>query len=140
MKKVDVVLTGTLKKIVGPVQTVKRIIDNHDFFYENGYDINVFCSDDLSDTFIAPIRNSQSKIIRRLKEFSRWLSLHTKFYGKYRINLLFKEPYRLLNYYDNLNRTPDVIVFHSIYDCYMYLKKYRKAMIRTTYTTMMMPP
>lgn len=126
MKNVDVVFTGTLKRIVGPVQTVKRIIDNHSYYYENGYDIKVFSSDDLSDSLVAPIRNSQSTFIRRLKEFSRWLSLHTRLYAACRIYLLFKEPQRLLSYYKKQERNPDIIVFHSIFDCYMYLKKYRK--------------
>ena len=45
MKKVDVVFAGNLDSIVGPSQTLKRIIKNHNFFFDNGFDITVFASD-----------------------------------------------------------------------------------------------
>ena len=48
MRNVDVIFTGTLNSIIGPVQTIKRIRNNHDYFFENGYDVTIFTSDNLA--------------------------------------------------------------------------------------------
>ena len=58
MKKVDVIMTASLKSIQGPVQTIKRIRNNHDFFYERGYDVSIFTLDDLRETKSEKIRKS----------------------------------------------------------------------------------
>lgn len=125
MKKVDVVYTGTLKSIIGPVQTIKRIINNHDYFLENGYEVTVFSSDDMAETMAAKIRGSESKIVKRMKQVSHWLMNHSWIYSWYRVRHLFMSSYPLLNYYKAQNRKPDIIVFHSLFDCYIYLKYYR---------------
>ena len=126
MVKVDVLMTATLKSIIGPVQTIKRVINNHDYFLNNGYDISVFTNDNLGITIITKIKENESFVIKRLKEFARYLSLHTRLYSTYKIYSSFKGSRRLLSYYTGLDRNPEIIVFHSIFDCYEYLKHYRK--------------
>lgn len=125
MRKVDVIMTASLETIQGPVQTIKRIRNNKDFYYANGYDLSFYTLDNLSETVIQKIRANDSLLIRRLKEFARFLALHSWIYAWYRVRHLFTSSHRILKYYQSLNRKPDIIVFHSIMDCYMYLKYYK---------------
>lgn len=135
MKKVDVVLTESLNSIIGPVQTIKRIMRESDFFRENDYEITVFTSDSISTTGFTKLKSQKNSFIVRLKEFARWCALHSKTYGKIRINGLFKETHRLLEYYTSLQRQPDIIVFHSILDCYEYHKCYKNKSAKTVLFT-----
>ena len=125
METVDVIMTASLKSIQGPVQTIKRIRNNHDFFYERGYDVSIFTLDNLQETVAERIRGNESTIVKHLKAFARYLSLHSWIYSWYRVRHLFTSSHRILRYYQSLGRKPDMIVFHSIFDCYMYLKYYR---------------
>lgn len=125
MKKVDVIMTVSLDSIIGPVQTLKRIRKNHDYFLENGYDVEIFTSDNLAATTAAKIRGSESTLVKKMKEFSHWLSKKSWIYSWYRIRHLFISSYPLLQYYQSLKRKPDIIVFHSLMDCYIYLKHFR---------------
>ena len=59
MKKVDIVTSMSLKAGMGPVQTVKRIINSRDFFIEKGYDINVFSLDCVSSTIEENFKSKQ---------------------------------------------------------------------------------
>lgn len=124
-KTVDVIHTGTLNSIIGPVQTLKRIIKNHDYFLENGYDVTVFSSDDMSETVAAKIKGSESNIVKQMKQVSHWLMKHSWLYSYYRVRHMFKSSYPILNYYKSLKRRPDILMFHSLFDCYIYLKHYR---------------
>ena len=130
MKKVDIIYTGTLNSIIGPVQTLKRIINNHDFFLEKGYDVTVFSSDDMATTVAAQIRGSESKVVKKMKQVSHWLMRHSWIYSYYRVRHMFKSSYPILNYYKSLSRKPDILMFHSLFDCYIYLKYYRKEGIK----------
>lgn len=131
MKRVDVIFTGTLNSIIGPVQTLKRIRNNHDFFYENGYDVTVFTSDDMAETLAAKIRGSESTMVKRMKQVSRWLMKHSWIYSWYRVRHLFTSSYPLVKYYISLERKPDMLVFHSLMDYYIYLKHYKIEGVKT---------
>lgn len=125
MRKIDVVATGTLNSIIGPVQTIKRVINNHDYFLENGYDIAVFTSDNLPQSFAAKVSRSQSFIVKIMKNFSHWLMRYSWIYSLYRVRHMFKSSYPILDYYKAQNRKPDMLVFHSLFDCYIYLRYFR---------------
>lgn len=125
MYKVDVIMTGTLDSIIGPVQTIKRIRNNRDFFLDNGFDISIFTSDNLPKSTAAKIRESKSNIVKQLKVFSHKLSKKSWIYSWYRVRHFFTSCDPLLNFYQAQNRKPDMIVFHSLMDCYEYLKHYR---------------
>ena len=132
MKKIDVIFTGTLNSIIGPVQTMKRIRKNHDYFYENGYDVTVFTSDDMAETLAAKIRGSESNTVKRMKQVSRWLMKHSWLYSWYRVRHLFTSCHPLLKYYISQDRKPDMLVFHSLMDYYIYLKHYKIEGVKTT--------
>src|SRR5690606_1204356 len=100
MKKVDIIMSTTLKSIIGPVQTIKRIINNKSFYQNNGYEISVFTNDDLRGTILTNIKDKDSHFVKRLKEYSRYLSMNTRLYSAYRIYRLFVDSKRLLKYYN----------------------------------------
>lgn len=131
MKKVDVIMTVSLDSIIGPVQTIKRIRKNRDFFLENGYNIEIFTSDNLAPTSSAHIRNNKSIFIKKLKVFSHFLSKKSWLYSWYRVRHLFTSCHPLLKYYSTLKRKPDMIVFHSLMDFYVYSKYYRIEGVKT---------
>lgn len=130
MKKVDVVASMSLKAGMGPVQTVKRIINSRDFFIEKGYDINVFSLDCVSSTIEENFKSKPSFLLKMVKSITRFLSTRTKFYAVNRINVLNKSSKRILSYYFSLERTPDVLVFHGWQDCYEYLQNYRLSNVK----------
>lgn len=138
MKNVDVIFSSNLNSIIGPVQTLKRIISNHSFFLENGYDLTLYTLDHpdgtqaLSQNQIGSVaKRSQSFLSRKIKELARFLAQHSFLYDILRIRLLLSAPKKLIKNYCKQNRTPQVLVFHYIYDCYNYLlqEKEKKARI-----------
>lgn len=131
MKKVDVIMTVSLDSIIGPVQTLKRIRRNRDFFLENGYDIEIFTSDNLKQTTAEKVRRSNSFVVKKLKEFAHFLSKKSWIYSWYRVRHLFTSCHPLLKYYSSLERKPDMIVFHSLMDFYIYMKYYRIDGVKT---------
>lgn len=130
MVKVDVLMSESLKSIIGPVQTIKRIINNRGFFQNEGFDINVFTNDNLGTSIVDTVKEQDSSTLGKVKKINRYLSLHSALYSKYKIYSLFKRSRKLINYYSNLNRTPDIIIFHSIIDCYEYIKHNRKESVK----------
>lgn len=126
MIKVDVIAALSLKSAIGPAQTIKRIINSKDFFEAEGYDVNVFTQDKLGATMEQSFKARDSFLLRIVLKLAKYLSLHTKFYAKNRIAKLNNGSKRMLNYYDTLNRQPDVLVFHGWQDCYEYLINHKK--------------
>ena len=138
MKNVDIIFSSSLNSIIGPVQTLKRIISNHPFFFENGYVLTLFTLDHsegtqaLSKNQIGSVaKRNQSYFSRRMKEFARFLAQHSFLYDAFRIRQLLSTPKGFINDYRKHERTPQVIVFHYIYDCYSFLlhEKEKKAKI-----------
>lgn len=125
MNKADVIMTASLETIQGPVQTIKRIKNNRDFFKDNGFDITIFTSDNLAETVATKVRQSDSPLVKKMKILSHLLMKYSWVYSWYRVRHMFKSSYPLLNYYKQLNRKPDIIVFHSLFDCYIYLRHFR---------------
>lgn len=126
MKKVDIVVSLSLNSSIGPVQTLKRVIGSKAIYAANGFDIDLFTLDALPQTAEETFKSKESWMLAMCRKLAEVLSKHTMFYAKNRINNLYKNSCRILSYYNGLNRTPDVIVFHNWQDCYEYLTNYRK--------------
>lgn len=123
MMKVDVIFSESLNSIIGPVQTLKRINRNRPFFHENGFDLTIFTNDNISNAKIGSAdTNNRNYLIRRLKGVTRWLALHSFIYSAIRLPLYFRMPQKLIDYYLSLGREAGVLVFHSVFDCYCFMK------------------
>jgi len=126
--QVDILFSSRLDSIIGPVQTLKRIISNHPFFLENGYDLTLFTLDHpegtntLSKNQVNTVaKRNQSFCVKKIKEFTRFLAQHSVLYDTLRIKHLVSAPHKLIQSYLAQGRDPDIIVFHYMYDCYNYL-------------------
>lgn len=127
MKTVDVIRPGSLRTIIGPSGTLKRIIKNKDYFEGRGYFINIFTHDNINKSLYKSMDNSmnQSCVKNNIKKFKAYLRLKAKsckllaFIYLYRDYLNIK---KLVEYYILLNKHADVLVFHSNVECYLYHK------------------
>ena len=130
MINVDVIFSSKLNSIIGPVQTLKRLVSNHPFFLENGYNLTLFTLDNpggaqsLSYCQTSSVaKRNQSFLAKKIKEIARFLALHSYLYDAIRIKKLLSAPTGLIQQYCSMDREQQVIVFHYIYDCYCYLKQ-----------------
>ena len=80
MKTVDVIRPGSLRTIIGPSGTLKRIIQNKDYFEHRGYLINVYTHDNINGSLYKPMDNSmnQSYIKNGIKKIKAYLRLKAK--------------------------------------------------------------
>lgn len=126
MKKVDVIINSHLNMGIGPVQTVKRIRNNSDFFMDNGYNVQIISADDFSDTIAGSVRSHKTPLVKWVQRFLYYLGKHSRIYGLFRANLSLKSGERMADLYNDLGRDADILVFHDIFPCYYYLKYYKK--------------
>ena len=129
MKKVDIIFSANLNSIIGPVQTLKRVLTSHSFFQEKNYDLTVFSLDQMNG--ISSIANIQTNVVdkgnsaelvRKIKSIARFFAQHSFLYDALRIFYLLRTPLPLIKNYCSLNRDPQIMVFHNLYDCYCYLR------------------
>ena len=137
MKNVDVIMCETLSSGIGPVQTIKRLIRSKDILRQNGYEIEVFTKDNMSDPLAVQVKKKYKTrpFMKALRNFVRFLAKHSYQYGKFRLELGFKQGHRLVEFYNALGRTPDIIVFHSIFDCYEYHRHFEIPGVKTVLFT-----
>lgn len=133
MKKVDIIMSASLHSSIGPVQTIKRIKNSMDWFEEKGYSLTVITNDAFSPTKEDAFKKKHkgSLVLKMAVQVAKYLSLHTKWYPLNRIKTIEGLSKRVLDYYDTLDRHPDIIVFHSMNDCREYLKHHRKPDVKT---------
>lgn len=133
MKNVDVIMSASLGSSIGPVQTIKRIKNSESWFAERGYSISVFTNDAFASTKEDEFKkkHKDSFLLNIAVRVAKYLSLHTKWYPRNRIKIIENLSKRVLDYYDSLHRHPDIIVFHSMNDCYEYLQHHRINGVKT---------
>ena len=130
MTEVDIIRPGSINDIIGPVGTLKRMLKNQEFFNERGYKITIFTNDSIERGPISetpessPIRQakvpSTNSFRRKVGSFLRKMAKKNIFTAKWFIEKDRKIVDNLVNYYISLNRTPDIIQFHSNLECYLY--------------------
>lgn len=131
IRKVDVIRPRSLRAIIGPSGTLRRIIKNREYFLSRGYDFEVFTHDNIYyGTNLPPVVNKiqNNKISVRLKITSkiRQLAKRSYFLSKLYVKKELNHIQKLVNYYLTLNRAPDIVAFHSVFECYQFLKLNKK--------------
>lgn len=139
IKKVDIIRPCSINAIVGPIGTLKRIIKNRDYFKGRGYDPSLFVNESM--TLGRPVDVSDIKIPQRdgrPKSFRRRVYSKLLLWGKhcYPLACLLMKNFdrvqkRLTDYYISLDRTPDIVEFHSEVESYHYLKNRREKKAKT---------
>lgn len=122
MKKVDIIFDTPLNAIIGPVQTVKRILCNKDFFATNGYEIDAFTRDNLSENTILKVKNNKSSLVVKLKVYAKKIAQKSFLYSVFRVYICILGSKRLIKFYNSQHRRPSIVVFHAIFDCYQYMR------------------
>lgn len=133
MKTIDVLKTGRLTDIIGPVGTLKRILRNHKYFLDNGLDISVYNHGrflkDWEDKPSSTVRKKtlKHKFREKLDNWAKHSFLLSVILveRKYRDHKIFVEKY--LSY----KRTPDVLVCHAEIECYYFMKLNKNKDIKT---------
>lgn len=139
LKTVDIIRPGSLSAIIGPVGTLKRILKNREYFHSRGYDVSLFTSDSLQvGPIIDPPTTTNQKVVskksiirRRIVSIIKMNARKNLWIAKWYIEKRHKQTEKLVDYYLSLNRTPDIIEFHSDYECQMYLKKRKDKKAKT---------
>ena len=138
IKDVDVIRPGSINAIIGPVGTLKRILNNQDYFNDRGYQVTVFANESIQNgpilvpppakkavvSWKSELRNKVGSIIRMHAKKNKWLAI-----WMYKKGL--KNAEMLVDYYLTLDRDPDIIQFHSGAECYYYLKKRKNKRAKT---------
>ena len=131
MKVVDIIRSSWLTNPVGPSRILERIIENNDYFNQQGYNVDVFTLDRIIERQFKETNHKPSlkqgviKYIRRLSKYSSFISEiiieKTLFdYGK-----------KIVSHYETLKRSSDIIVFDDIFSCYSFLKMNPKKNVKT---------
>lgn len=131
MKQVDVLISDSFKSSIGPVQTIRRIKGSYEFYKENGYELSVYTKDDFVGAPTGTPINKGSRLYDKKRTLFRWLSLHTKIFGILKSKQAINKSRWFIDSYIKLRRKPDVLVFHSFFDCYIYLSEYRIDGVKT---------
>lgn len=138
MKTVDVLMSDFFDSKIGPMQTIRRIKNSQDFFRERGYEINIYTREGVSSK-VQETDMSSSAVYINLKKNKwwpgvvGWLQRNTLWYAKKNQAHALMRSRQLLSSYSELNRTPDVVVFHRFHDCYVYLKSYRCSKVKVVF-------
>lgn len=127
MIKTDIIRAAWLSNLIGPTRTLTRIIKNKDYFLRRGYDVEVYTMDCFSKrefsnkVSVNPVKSFIRKLASRSCFVCRMLIEHTFMrYGK-----------QISDYYTDLKRTSDIIVFHDLFSCWFYLKNNPRPQAKT---------
>ena len=127
MKTVDVLISGSLDSPIGPTGTIKRLLKNKEYLRSRGYELNIFSHDNLKNTNdktnSSQIKkgNNHKNIKSKLKHYikkSRTLSVLFTIRSLYLAR-------KLITYYNDPERKPDIIVFHNFFVYEQYTRVIR---------------
>lgn len=137
MIQVDEIFPTDIKRTIGPAGTIKRLFSRRDYFAGRGYDMRVFVPLAQRDGN-GVIKTVMGEMLElptlsgTIKQKGGWKDLINArkhaFIESNRItaSLAFHRQLRaqekLLNQYIDMNRTPEIIVFHDFYSCWYYNK------------------
>lgn len=138
MKIVDEIYPSDIRRTVGPAGTIKRLFSNRDYFVGRGYEMRVFVpymvkkglfsheSQMREMTELPPVSNN-------LKQKGGWkdqfkakkhaLVESNRFTSSWAFRRMRASFVKSIDQYIALNRTPDIIVFHDYYSCYLYSQR-----------------
>lgn len=139
MKQVDIVRPCNINAIVGPISTLKRILKNKDYFFERGYNPSLFVNESIA--LQRPVEISDAKVVvggNQKISFKGRVYNKLSLWGKHNYPLAcwlmrnyYKVTERLVDYYISLDRTPDIVEFHSERECYLYLTQRKEHKAQT---------
>lgn len=134
MKNIDIFSNFKFSEIVGPIGTIKRILQNRSFFISHDCDITVYNSNaffQLWDETVISNKERKSNWRSVIKNRLDNLAQNCYLLSVLLVEFKFLQNKRKVTDYIRFNRHPDVISFHSEIPCYYYLKKNKNHNIKT---------
>ena len=130
MKIVDEIYPSDIKRTVGPAGTIKRLFSNRDFFAGRGYEMRIYVPLTTEQGSVIGEMKALPNVATTVKQKSGWkdnfkakkhaLVESTRFTSAWAYHRSQKAQTRLIDEYIAMGRTPDIIVFHDFYSCYLY--------------------
>ena len=130
MKQIDVIRPGSLYQIIGPVATLKRILNDRSYFLENGLDISIYNRGRFYQTLDQLSGDNKGvSVLGKKHSIKEWLDRKAK--NSYLLSVLlieykFRTIKKVVEAYLKFNRIPDVAVLHAEPEAYWLLKAYKK--------------
>lgn len=134
MKTIDVLKTGRLTDIIGPVGTLKRIIKYREYFQDHGLNISIFNSGKIIRQLSEIPDSSDLKMTSGKRVFRSYLdnlAKHSFILSLILVERKYQAHKKFVKQYLALNRTPDVLVCHAEIECYYFLKLNKRAEVKT---------
>ena len=130
MKIVDEIYPSDIKRTVGPAGTIKRLFSNRDFFAGRGYEMRIYVPLTTEQGSVIGEMKALPNVATTVKQKSGWkdnfkakkhaLVESNRFTSAWAYHRSQKAQTRLIDEYIAMGRTPDIIVFHDFYSCYLY--------------------
>lgn len=138
MRQVDIIRPGSINAIIGPVGTLKRMLKNQEYFNVHGYQVTVFTNESVQigpiltpPAAVKPRKTLKTRIRKKIGAILRGMAQTNPYVAKWLLGKDNAQTDILIDYYISLNRTPDIIQFHSEYECRVYLQKRKEKHAKT---------
>ncbi len=130
MKEVDEIFPLDVSRTIGPAGTIKRLFSNRNYFTDRGYEMHIYVPQKTEQGISMSEMTSLPSVSTAVKQIGGWKDYlkakkhafveSNKFTSAWAYHRGQKGQMRLINEYIALGRTPDIIVFHDFYSCYLY--------------------
>ncbi len=135
---VDEIYPSDIRRTIGPAGTIKRLFSNLDYFASRGYEMRIFVpgivkKGILSNKTEMHEMKNLPPISTSIKQKSGWKDLlkarkhalveSNRFTSAWAYHRALKSQAKSIDQYIALGRTPDIIVFHDFYSCYLYYER-----------------
>jgi len=133
MRIVDEIYPSDIRRTVGPAGTIKRLFSNRDYFAGRGYEMHIFVPLATGQGTAIGEMTTLPPMASSVKQKGGWkdnfkakkhaLVESNRFTSSWAYHRAQKAQTRLIEEYIALGRTPDIIVFHDFYSCYLYQER-----------------
>lgn len=138
MKIVDEIYPSDIRRTVGPAGTIKRLFGNLDYFATRGYVMKVFVPHVVKNGILSNKTEMREmtalpSVSGAIKSKSGWKDLFkarkhalvesNRFTSAWSFNRSLARFSNSIDQYIDLDRTPDIIVFHDYISCYYYYQR-----------------
>lgn len=134
MIKIDVLKTGHLTDIIGPVGTLRRILKNRDFFEGYGLEIAIYNTGRFfrdwtqPDSAKKPAKKSKKQIFKTILDNC---AKHNFLLSVLLIEWKYYTHKKFVKNYLSEHRSPDILVCHAEIECYYFLKLNKLKNVKT---------
>ena len=134
---VDELYPSDIRRTVGPAGTIKRLFSSRDYFAGRGYEMRIFIPQATEQGTVIGEMKALPSVATTVKQKSGWkdnfkakkhaLVESNRFTSAWAYHRAQKSQTRLIEDYIAMGRTPDIIVFHDFYSCFLYQERRKES-------------